>query len=344
MRKDVPLAVELPSPERDRPAWVKVGVIAAVGFIVGVAWPRLVGVRLGPSAPGESAAAASATGAAAARAPEAPPATSIVAPSAAAAPVVRAAAAAAAPEKASAGVEKAGVGAERPADKTSGPPKISIAKGSVQSCKTRDGETKTGKECGPVTGLDLVVRPRVRNIASCAGAEGQTGKVAMIVNADFGAGRFSYDVLRSSTVRNLDAIGSCLKSAFDKTTIATGVPHEHARYRVLYNAMLSAGGGASDETSADTSAAISTPAKADKPLEKATEDAPKAAPAAAAGEAVVAWEVALVRDTPKVGGVVARLPRGTKVKLGASKEGWYSVKFGDDFGEGGWVYRGAIGR
>src|SRR6476620_10017623 len=75
MRKDVPLAVEVPSPERDKPAWVKVGVIAAVGFVIGIAWPRLVGVRLGPSAPGESAsAAASASGAPAGRAPEAPPA------------------------------------------------------------------------------------------------------------------------------------------------------------------------------------------------------------------------------------------------------------------------------
>ena len=73
MRKDVPLAVEVPSPERDKPAWVKVGVIAAVGFIVGIAWPRLVGVRLGPSAPGEAAAAASASGGTAGRAPDAPP-------------------------------------------------------------------------------------------------------------------------------------------------------------------------------------------------------------------------------------------------------------------------------
>ena len=70
--RDSQLAIEIPVAEKDKPAWVKVGVIAAVGFIVGIAWPRLVGVRIGPSAPNESAASASA--AHGGRAPDAPPA------------------------------------------------------------------------------------------------------------------------------------------------------------------------------------------------------------------------------------------------------------------------------
>jgi hypothetical protein len=42
--------------------------------------------------------------------------------------------------------------------------------------------------------------------------------------------------------------------------------------------------------------------------------------------------------------LVARLPRGTKVKVGTSKDGWYQVKYGDGFANEGWLYRGAIGR
>ena len=76
---------------------------------------------------------------------------------------------------------------------------------------------------------------------------------------------------------------------------------------------------------------------------KAVDPEPKA-PALAAGEAAVEWEVALVRDLPKTGQVVARLPRGTKVKVGSAKEGWYSVKYGAAFANEGWLYRGAIGR
>jgi SH3-like domain-containing protein len=56
----------------------------------------------------------------------------------------------------------------------------------------------------------------------------------------------------------------------------------------------------------------------------------------------VAWEVAIVRDAPRTGAVVARLPRGTKVKLGANQEGWFKIEYGT--GAEGWVYRGALGR
>lgn len=330
MRKDVPLAVEIPSPDRDKPAWVKVGVIAAVGFVVGIAWPRVVGVRLGPSAPGESTSAA-ASSASAGRAPEAPPA-SVAAKTTAATP------------SASAPAEKA---AAPTAVAASAPPKITVTKGNVLSCKTTDGEKKTGKECGPVAGLDLVVKPRVQNIATCSGVEGQTGKLALVVNADFNTGRFWYDVSKASNVQNLDAITSCLKTSFHNTSVDKGVPHEHARYTVSYTAMLTAADGAS-ATAKEDAPKKGKGDKAEKPsAEKnaaAEEEPSKPAPSGAAGEAAVAWEVALVRDQPKVGSVVARLPRGTKVKLGAMKEGWYAIKFGDDFGTEGWVYRGAVGR
>jgi hypothetical protein len=65
----------------------------------------------------------------------------------------------------------------------------------------------------------------------------------------------------------------------------------------------------------------------------------------AEGSAQIVWEVALVRDAPKTGGkIVARLPRGTTVRLGPLKEGWYPVKYGDGFSGDGWVFRGAVGR
>src|SRR5215472_17762350 len=51
-------AVRVPPPGQDHPSWAKVGVIAVVGFFVGIAWPRLTGVRLGPGAPAEATPAA----------------------------------------------------------------------------------------------------------------------------------------------------------------------------------------------------------------------------------------------------------------------------------------------
>jgi hypothetical protein len=62
------------------------------------------------------------------------------------------------------------------------------------------------------------------------------------------------------------------------------------------------------------------------------------------GTAQVEWEVAIVRDAPKTGKVIARLPRGTPLRVGPAKDGWYPAKYGDGFAGDGWIYRGAIGR
>ena len=40
-RRDTPLSIEIPPPEADKPAWAKVGIIAAAGFALGIVWPRL---------------------------------------------------------------------------------------------------------------------------------------------------------------------------------------------------------------------------------------------------------------------------------------------------------------
>ena len=336
MSKDAPLAVEVPASDRDKPGWVKVGVIAAVGFIIGIAWPRVMGVRLGPAAPGAAAAAAAAASASGGgRAPDAPPA-SIVTP----ASVVAKEAASAAP-----GAVPAPAGASANVAMAGGPPNIKIQKGAVLSCKTKDGDNKKGKECGPVPGIDQLVQPRVKNLATCSGAEGQTGKLSLVVNADFVSGRFSYDIGKSSTLPNIDAVASCLKTTFHGTSTAA-TPHEHPRYTVAYSAIFAPGTGAAPDELA---------AKEDKSDKDKSEPSAKAAPdekkeekgaraALASGEAAVAWEVALVRDTPKTGGLLARLPRGTKVKVGSAKDGWFLIKYGESYAHEGWVYRGAIGR
>lgn len=318
MRKDTPLAVEVPSPERDKPGWVKVGVIAAVGFVLGIAWPRVMGVRLGPSAPGESAAAA-ASASATARAAEAPPAsvTASVAAAQAVAPVAPAPVA---------------------AKEASAAPVVRVPRGAVIACRTKDGDNKKGKDCGKLGALDPVVQPALRKLSSCAATRGQTGKLSVVVTAEFPSGKLRYDIGKSSTVGNADGIDACLKKELQGAT-ASGIAHDHPRYTVAYGVQLGAGDSSRDRPQADN----------DEPAERSdrgakTSDPEPKAPALAAGEAAVEWEVALVRDLPKTGQVVARLPRGTKVKVGSAKEGWYSVKYGAAFANEGWLYRGAIGR
>jgi hypothetical protein len=331
MRKHAPLAVELPPKERDNPGWLKVGAIAAVGFVIGVAWPRVMGVRLGPSAPGEAAAAASAAASAAqVAAAETPPAA--VAKKAATAPVVARANAKAA--------------AETPAPAASGPPQIRVQRGAVLSCKTKEGATKTGKDCGRGPAIDALITPRLRKLESCAAAVGQTGKLSIVVTAEFPSGKLTHEIGKSTTVGRLDAINACLRAQLDGLG-ARGVAHDHPHYVVAYKATFAPPAGSASpamERVAATDTQAPEPAQAPE-REASPEPRPSVALARpSAGEASVEWDVGLVRDLPKTGQVVGRLQRGTKVKLGPAKDGWYSVKFGDSYAKEGWIYRGAIGR
>ena len=319
MRKDAPLSVDVPSADQDNPGWVKVGVIAAIGFALGIAWPKITGIRLGPSPPGESAASAKA---ASEPAPEAP------APSASAKVVAPASSALGAPPVASVapGASAAPAASALPSPTAPNSPAlvhVNVQKSSVMSCKTTGGEVMKGKECGAITALDEIVRPKLRELGTCPAAGDQSGKLSFLATADFANNRLLWNLGKSTKLENAEGVAACLKTIFQGTKLG-GVAHEHARYTVAYSVSIAPGGDAkpgAGNTGSDSDVART-----------------------ASSEAIVTWEVALVRDAPKTGAVVARLPRGTKVEVGAAQEGWYAVKFGDGFASDGWVHRGAIGR
>ncbi|MCL2778571.1 MAG: hypothetical protein FWD73_11250 [Polyangiaceae bacterium] len=324
MRKDAPLSVDVPLADRDNPGWVKVGAIAAIGFAIGIAWPKVTGFRLGPSPPGESAASLAAK-AAAEPSPEAP------APSASATPQAVSSALKAASATPAASALPTPAASSAPAMNSPASPallQVAVQKVSVLSCKTDNGEVMKGKECGAITALDELVRPKLRELGSCSAAGGQAGKISFLATADFANGRLLWNLGKSTKLNSLesvDGVAACLKTIFQGTNLR-GVAHEHARYTVAYSVSIAPAGDAkpSAGSAGDNSANNSNGARA--------------------AEAVVTWEVALVRDAPKTGAVVARLPRGTKVEVGAAQEGWYAVKFGDGFASDGWVHRGAIGK
>jgi hypothetical protein len=278
-----------------------VGVITAIGFIVGVAWPRLAGVRLGPSVPEAATASASAAPpseqAVATAPPPAPSSSTPTAPAAAAVPAPTASAPAA--------------------------PTVTVGHGVVFACKTSDGDSLKGGDCGSLPGLDTIVMPRLHKLAECPDAVGAAGKLHLVVHLDFARGGLGVDLGRGHGVPSPDALLACAKTAMSGATVGA-IAHDNPRYSVAYSVTFASPTG--------TSPSASTPGSA-HPVGDATE-----------GTAQIVWEVAIVRDAPKTGKVVARLQHGTELHLGAPKDGWYPVKFGDGFGSEGWVYRGAIGR
>jgi len=314
-------SVEVPNASEDRPSWVKVGIIAALGFVIGVAWPRLAGIHLGPAAPGEASTAATSPSSAPAHA-DAPveSAMAAVAPSASAAPAPLASAVPVAPA------------AEVPA--------VTANRGIVLACKTEDGESKKGvAACGPVTGFDAIAQPRLRKLAACPAALGANGKLSIVFNIDFPLNKVAVEIGKSSTVTNVDAFASCVKPAFQGVSLGA-LDHQNPRYSLFYSVVfapkdgrVATGGSATPTIPSSPSSAHADSPSTSVPLADSDD-----------GTAQVIWEVAIVRDTPRTGQVLARLQRGTRIRLGTGQDGWYRVKYGTDFANEGWVYRGAIGK
>jgi hypothetical protein len=297
-KADASTAVQVPAPEDDRPSWIRVGIITAIGFAVGVAWPRLAGVKLAPSAPADTAASAAATASGEPASQGAPVPTQAAAVMTAPAPTAAAVA----------------------------PPQLQVSRGLVVSCKTADGEAQKGGACGSVGGIDALAQPRLKKLADCPGAEGASGKLHVTVHLDFERGTIGVDIGRGNTVAGPDALFACARTAFEGTGVGS-LTHDNPKYDLVYTVVFA--GGQRAVASAMPSASTKTPAAAGSGNETEVE---------------VAWEVAIVRDAPKTGKVLARLQRGTALRVGAVKEGWYPVKYGSDYSSEGWVYRGAIGK
>jgi len=303
-KADGPLTVQLPSPAQDRPSWFGVGAVAVVGFVVGVAWPRLAGVRLGPSVPDSPAASASESE---------PPAAGVASP-----PVVARPVPAALPAPVASPIGPSPVAPSATAASSPGGVRVSVGRGAIVSCKTSSGESLKGTDCGAVPGLDGLVLPRLRKLADCPEAATSGGRVRLVVRADFARDALAVDLGHDHGSPAAAPLLACAKTALAGVAL-DGIAHDNPRYSIAYTVTLAA------PTAADPGTA---------------------APAAAApdGTAQVEWDVAIVRDAPKTGKVLTRLPRGTPLHVGSSKDGWYPVKYGDGFTSDGWVYRGAIGR
>ncbi len=301
------LSVKIPSPEADRPSWLRVGLVAVIGFAVGVAWPRIAGVRLGPAAPAEAVSAV------AARAPEAPSASAALAAAAPAAPATPTPTASAAPAA----------------------PTITVSHAAILSCKTDSGDSLKGKDCGGLAGLDPIMQARLKRLAQAPAAAENPGKLNVILGLDFTSNRVSVESGKSSTVKDVDSLKAFIAGEVKAMSLKS-VDHQNPRYSVLYTVNIAAANapaGASATGAAPSTSTPSAPTASATPGEQMPE-----------GMAAVAWEVAIVRDSPHTGEVVARLPRGTKVQLGTAEGGWYKIKYGPSFASEGWVYRGAIGK
>jgi hypothetical protein len=174
----------------------RVGLIAVIGFAIGVVWPRLAGVSLVPSAPVEGARQ------------------EVLAEQ----------------EATEAQSDGEGAAAEEPEPPTPGE-RLVIEEYKITSCRDADG--KAIKDCGELD-AEALLGPALRSLATCPAAENAIGKLSVGVDVDFKARRAN-DVksgrstdLPSAVVKGLL---DCVRRSVDDLSWK-GVEARHPSYTV----------------------------------------------------------------------------------------------------------------
>lgn len=297
-----PLQIDIPGPTEGRPIWSRVGLVAAIGFIVGIAWPRLAGVHIGPNVPSDARPAAEAS---------ASPSASAVATSSAAASAqpVPTASPSGAPE-------------EPPAQDGN----VVVGPGKIQRCFDKKG--KKQESCGELQ-IDQIVVPRLKDLGKCASAIGLEGKMSIGFEVHFEKKEVHVTKGKKNTLPSSTVQGILQCAAKEMANLPLDeVPHKWARYTLGYQLTFAKPGKAAEEPKG------ASDGDDEKPAGQTTSET------GVTGSAIVGWDTSLLRKEPKDGEVIARLVRGTKVKLMGRQNDWYKVESG---GKVGWVYRGSIG-
>ncbi len=200
--------------------FARVGIIAVVGFAIGIAWPRLAGVKLVPSAPVPATVEASARELTGAPVPK---------PTEAQAPGPSAA----------------------PAEKTAGD-RVQVSDVQIASCKNEHG--KRSQSCDKVD-FDGVAREHLRELSACPGTEAASGVLSLGLELDFEADKIKSIQSGKSTSLDqpqVERLLGCARERFANVSLV-GIKHEQASYMLFYRldlvAQSGAGGGTSDADS-----------------------------------------------------------------------------------------------
>jgi hypothetical protein len=310
-KTDRPLAVEIPRPGSEHPAWSRVGALGLAGFLIGIAWPRIAGVRIGPSVPGDLRAQIEAT---------ATPAGS-AAPRAATSgtPAPSGSAAVPAPPPA---------GSADPAAVPANQELVVVGAGKITRCFEK--KDKKIEDCEKLL-FDPIAVPKLRELAKCPSAMGLEGKMNIGFEINFDKKEIQVAKAKKTAgmpSTTVNGILQCAAREFSNVALDE-VPHKYRRYTLAYGLTFYkpgkhpvAGAEGADGAEGENAAGATT---------SETE---------ANGNAVIATDSVSLRKEPKGKEKVGRLVRGTKVKILAKQNDWYKVESGSNVG---WVYRSAIG-
>lgn len=205
--KRQPVKVEVPGSQEDGIKLGRVGVIAVVGFAIGIAWPRLAGVKLVPGVPVPAAVEASARQLTGAPLEEKPAGGEALPP----------------PPPSASG--------EMP------PERVLVSDVQVASCKNEHG--KRVQACDRVD-FDRVAREHLRELTACPGTEEASGVLSLGFELDFRGDKIKSIQSGKSTSLEQDAVDklvSCARARFANVSLV-GIPHEQELYTLFYRLEL----------------------------------------------------------------------------------------------------------
>lgn len=198
--------IAIPSSAEDRLRLGKVGLLAAVGLVTGLLWPRLFGVHLVPPPPNDGPSSSISAVAS----------VSTAAPSASEQP-------SAAPETTAS--------ASKDAPPTVKPPKVTLVQ--VVNCRNKDGEREP--HCD-TPAIDAIIQSPLQALIACDAADGIHGLLSLGFDVDFEAGKLDhFTVGKSTTLATATAkqLLQCGEKELNHVSLQ-GVPHAQSSYRVFY--------------------------------------------------------------------------------------------------------------
>lgn len=201
--------ISVPTPQEEQLRVGKVGIIAAVGLAIGIAWPKLIGLHLAPEPPSD-----------------APPSTA----SPATAPASATAATSSTPSAPSAVVAPTPSEPE-PSAATVRPPKVTLAQ--VVSCRSKDGDRET--HCD-TPALDSIIQTPLQSLVACDAAENARGVLSLGLDVDFETQKFEHlTVGKSTTLPTAVArqLLHCGEKELGRLSLE-GIEHKKSSYRIFY--------------------------------------------------------------------------------------------------------------
>jgi hypothetical protein len=255
---------------------------------------------------------------------------------------------------------------------------VTVRAGAFMGCADGEEINLAPADCDVPAGVEASLRARLGVVlAQCpsaaVAARDPQAALSLGLRVDRTRRRVAVLLGRSSTVAEKVTFVPCVRDALGPMEDLWSVAAQHPRYLWYFTARfgpLPAGFVAPTTAPAPLPVPVPVPEPAPAPVAApppapvaAPPPAPVAAPAPAPAPAeapaglpapaeilrmrvitrtTTVWNVTIVRDAPRVGAVVARLPHGTAVEIVDRRGGWYAIRWDRD--HTGWAFREPLGQ